>query len=73
NNYWATPFNYDITNTGLSIIDLENQSQYIGDSTDDYKEVDVSHIYIAGFWTIGGENHQVQINRVYATNVYPED
>ncbi len=74
NNYWGTCSNYNITHTGLTVLDLENQDAEI-DAVDgeDHVAQDVSHIYIAGFWTIGGEDHQVQINRIYATNTNPEE
>ncbi len=70
-NYWSMPANFLITDY-TTVIDLNNQAV---DDTDNegYMPIDPSHIYIAGFWTYGGSDFKVVIDKVYATNTYPNN
>lgn len=48
NNYWSSPYEFDMSKTKTAVIDLQNMKNGNGDP------VDPSHIYIAGFWSRGG-------------------
>lgn len=66
NNYWGTPASYPV-NAYRLVIDLKNMT------TESGVTVDPSHLYIIGFWTHGGENNAMVINRVYTSLTYPTD
>lgn len=66
NNYWTTPANYSINDYRL-VIDLRNMQTENGIS------VDPSHLYIIGFWSLGGKENSIIINRVYVTDKAPTD
>jgi hypothetical protein len=59
NNYWTTPYMYDVGTRRSIKIDLQNMTKSDGTLCDP------SHIYIAGFWTTGGT--------VYIKNVFLSD
>ena len=61
NSYWSTPAMYDIGNSTRLVIDLHNMKRN-GTS----EKCDPSHIYYAGFWTMGGK--VVSIKNVYLSN-----
>ena len=48
NNYWTDPYMADMGTSKSAVIDLRNMKNSKGE------KVDPSHIYIAGFWTLGG-------------------
>lgn len=60
NNYWDKPASYDFGNGMRLVIDLHNMRN------EDGRIVDPSHIYIAGFWTLGGS--PIYIKAVYLSN-----
>jgi hypothetical protein len=59
NNYWTTPYMYDVGSRRSVTIDLQNMTKSDGTLCDP------SHIYIAGFWTTGGT---VYIKDVFLSN-----
>jgi hypothetical protein len=61
NSYWSTPAMYDMGNSTRLVIDLHNMKRN-GTS----EKCDPSHIYYAGFWTMGGK--VVSIKNVYLSN-----
>lgn len=67
NNYWSSQVAMFSVRNHRLIINLKNQQ------VDEGKAVDPSHLYMVGFWTPGGEQNKVAINRIYPTNDYPED
>ena len=48
NNYWDKPAMFDFGNDTRLVIDLHQMKNEQG------RTLDPSHIYIAGFWTLGG-------------------
>lgn len=60
NSYWSTPYMYDLGTKTEAKIDLRNMVK------EDGTKCDPSHIYIAGFWTMGGS--QVYIKEVFVSN-----
>ena len=48
-NYWSTPYMCDMGTNTVAKIDLHNMVKSDG------TKCDPSHIYIAGFWTLGGQ------------------
>ncbi len=65
NSYWTEPASYTVNDYRM-VIDLRHM-------TANGVRVDPSHLYIIGFWTYGGENNKVVLNRVYATKTRPTD
>ena len=59
-NYWSNPAMFDFGNSTKLTIDLHNMK------SSDGHPLDPSHIYIAGFWTLGGS--PIYINKVYLSN-----
>ncbi|MCF0191032.1 MAG: cellulase family glycosylhydrolase [Marinilabiliaceae bacterium] len=49
NNYWSKPAMFDFNNSRKITIDLHNMKNEEGQT------VDPSHIFIAGFWSLGGK------------------
>ena len=60
NNYWDKPAAYDFGSSTRIVIDLHNMKDENG------KSIDPSHIYIAGFWTLGGS--PIYIKNVFLSN-----
>lgn len=66
NNYWGQPATYQVNDYRL-IVDLRSMKTETGVS------VDPSHLYIIGFWTNGGKENAVVLNRVYVADEKPTD
>lgn len=66
NDYWGQPAGYSVNDYRL-VIDLKNMK------TDGGVSIDPSHLYIIGFWTSGGKDNAVILNRVYAAQERPTD
>ena len=60
NNYWSSPAMYNMGTKRELVIDLHDMK------TENGTPVDPSHIYIAGFWTLGSS--AVYINEVFLSN-----
>lgn len=60
NNYWSTPYECDMDTSVEAVIDLQNMEKSDGTLCDP------SHIYIAGFWTLGS-------SPLYIKNVFLSD
>ncbi|MCD8302252.1 MAG: glycoside hydrolase family 5 protein [Prevotellaceae bacterium] len=63
-SYWSEPASYPITSQTM-VVNLQTMT------TDDGTTVDPSHIYRIGFWSFGGEENEVVLKKVYATDTYP--
>lgn len=59
-SYWSTPYMRDMGTSKEAVIDLKNMKKSDG------TYCDPSHIYIAGFWTMGGS--PVYIKEVFLSN-----
>lgn len=59
NNYWSNPAMASFDSKGVAVIDLRNMKSENG------TRMDAGHIYIAGFWSLGGK--PFKISKVYAT------
>ncbi len=59
NNYWSTPYMYDVGSRRSFKIDLQDMTKSDGTLCDP------SHIYIAGFWTTGGT---IYVKDVFLSN-----
>lgn len=57
NNYWSEPAVYDFGNSRRVVVDLINMHNK------NQNKLDPSHLYIIGFWTLGGK--PLVIERVY--------
>lgn len=56
NNYWTSPFRVSFGDETKVTIDLHQMKAYKDDACTQYDhDVDPKHIYIAGFWTMGGK------------------
>ena len=56
NNYWSSPFRVSFGDETKVTIDLHQMKAYKDDACTQYDhDVDPKHIYIAGFWTMGGK------------------
>lgn len=56
NNYWTCPFRVSFGDETKVTIDLHQMKAYKDDACTQYDhDVDPKHIYIAGFWTMGGK------------------
>jgi hypothetical protein len=56
NNYWSSPFRVSFGDETKVTIDLRQMKAYKDDACTQYDhDVDPKHIYIAGFWTMGGK------------------
>lgn len=60
NNYWDKPAMYDFGSKTRIVIDLHQMKNDAG------RTLDPSHIYIAGFWTLGGS--PIYIKHVFLSN-----
>lgn len=60
NNYWSSPYMFNIGTKKEAVIDLQNMKTEGGD------KVDPSHIYIAGFWSDGSQ--PIYIKEVFLSN-----
>lgn len=49
NNYWSNPAVYDFGNSCRIMVDLNNMLN------NNQEKLDPSHLYIIGFWTVGGK------------------
>ncbi len=65
NSYWSDCASYTIDNYRM-VIDLTTMK-----TSNSGEKMDPSHIYILGFWTMGGSDNKVVLNDVYVTNNYP--
>ncbi len=67
NDYWTSPYRVSFGNATKLVIDLHQMKAYKDDACTQFDhDVDPSHIYIAGFWTLGG-------NPIYIKEVYLSD
>jgi len=67
NSYWTSPYRVSFDNATKLVIDLHQMKAYKDDACTQFDhDVDPSHIYIAGFWTYGG-------NPIYIKEVYLSD
>lgn len=57
NDYWSEPVMYDFGSSRRITVDLENMRNA------SQRKIDSSHLYIIGFWTMGGE--PLVIERIY--------
>ena len=56
NNYWSSPFRVSFGDETKVTIDLHQMKAYKDDACTQYDhDVDPKHIYIAGFWAMGGK------------------
>lgn len=58
NNYWSDPAQADFGSSRRAVIDLDNMKSIQG------RKMDKSHIYIVGFWSMGGRPFRIK-------NVFP--
>lgn len=58
NNYWSDQAQADFGNSRRAVIDLDNMKSIQG------RKMDKSHIYIVGFWSMGGRQFRI-------SNVFP--
>lgn len=58
NNYWSDPVQADFGSSRRAVIDLDNMKSIQG------RKMDKSHIYIVGFWSMGGRPFRIK-------NVFP--
>lgn len=58
NNYWSDPVQADFGSSRRAVIDLDNMKSIQG------RTMDKSHIYIVGFWSMGGRQFRIK-------NVFP--
>ena len=67
NSYWSAPFKVSFNSNTRVVVDLQNMKAYKDDNNTQFDhDVDPSHIYIAGFWTLGG-------TPIYIKSVYLSD
>lgn len=64
NNYWSQPAMYDFDNSRRIIIELDKMYKTINE---EQVRLNPTHIYIAGFWSIGGE--KIIIKDIYLTDL----
>ena len=62
NNYWSSPYSTLCGGQSLIAVPLHGQKN------EDGSAFDPSHVYIAGFWTLGGENNAIYIDKVFVSN-----
>ena len=65
NNYWTACTQTNLGGKTSVTIEL-NKLQKEKDGK--YSDFDPSHVYIAGFWTLGGANNGVSIKRIFVSN-----
>lgn len=61
-NYWTGCASYNLGGKKEVVVDLNEMKK------DDGTPVDPSHIYIAGFWTLGGTDNSVSIANIFVSN-----
>jgi len=66
NSYWTDCYQKGVGTTKRSIIALNGMYKTINGSVSTTTKVDPSHIYIAGFWSMG--NTPLYIDKIYLTN-----
>ena len=62
NSYWTSPYSTSCGGQSLIAVPLHGQKN------DDDSDFDPSHVYIAGFWTLGGEGNAIYIDKVFVSN-----
>ncbi len=62
-SYWSSPFTYDVENETELVIDLKRMKK---DVDGQLIALDPSHIYIVGFWSVGGS--EILIEDVFLSN-----
>lgn len=62
NSYWTSPYCTNCGGKRIIAVPLKNQKN------DDGSAFDPSHIYIAGFWTLGGAGNSVYIDKVFVSD-----
>ena len=65
NDYWTEDHAEYSVNDYRLVIDLKNMTTING------KAMDPSHLYIIGFWTMGGKENAMVINKVYTSLTEP--
>ncbi|WP_016778690.1 family 43 glycosylhydrolase [Anaerophaga thermohalophila] len=63
NSYWSSPYTHDVENEAELIIDLNRMEKEVDGQI---VAVDPSHIYIVGFWSLGGS--PIFIDDVFLSN-----
>ncbi len=53
-NYWTDPTEHNFNGSKRMVIDLKNMISNSG------RKLDPSHIFIVGFWTMGGSKHRIK-------------
>ncbi|MDE6554276.1 MAG: cellulase family glycosylhydrolase [Muribaculaceae bacterium] len=61
NNYWSDPAMYDFGSRSRIVVDLKKMK-----SNNSKVAVDPSHLYIIGFWTLGG--HKFKVKKIFPSN-----
>lgn len=61
-NYWGGCASYNLGGKKEVVIDLNDMKM------DNGTKVDPSHIYIAGFWTLGGVDNSVSVANIFLSN-----
>ncbi len=59
-NYWTDPYIKDFNGSSRVVVDLKNMK------SNENRTVDPSHIYIVGFWTLGG--HKFKVKNIFPSN-----
>jgi hypothetical protein len=83
NSYWSSPYTHDVENESELIIDLNRMEKEVDGQM---IAVDPSHIYIVGFWSLGGspifiddvflsnsDEYDVSIQEVIYEKIKPDD
>lgn len=83
NSYWSSPYTYDVKNETELIINLNRMEKEVDGQM---VAVDPSHIYIVGFWSLGGspifiddvflsnsDEYDVSIQEVIYEKIKPDD
>ncbi len=59
-NYWTDPYMKDFNGSSRVVVDLKKMK------SNENRTVDPSHIYIVGFWTLGG--HKFKVKNIFPSN-----
>lgn len=62
NSYWTSPYSTNCGGKQTIVVPLEGQKN------EDGTTFDPSHVYIAGFWTLGGESNAIYIDKLFVSN-----
>lgn len=62
NNYWAGAASYNLGGKTQVVVDLHNMKK------DNGATVNPSHLYIIGFWTLGGAANSLTIGNIFVSN-----